>query len=406
MTPDDPRDQTIFTPPVNAAPDPHLPTEKAAKPAQPEQQHPLFYTQEDESDLHLPLIDEQDQPVESESPFVLPFQNSAAMPTIPQMDVQGPQRATGGPSSAPSPGSMRRSAFPLVRLLLIASVVLVTVLGASFFVFAQSAAPASPTHVNGTPGSASSAPTQGPAAKNKTSPSGSSRSATVSSSSTPSTQGNHDQGQATQGTGTGASPSVPSAQFLRKLGWTQAGLSFGDALEVLRTGTTFTDREMSYDFRNIGTPANHGGTLTGATFLLTPGGKIRFTHNDVRAINNVLYDKIRNGKIVQQVVNAQPSLVQFQIVQVQGQQHKFAWVNVAFELFQSKIDPASGKRVESLVLNPTTGQPLVHHMVVVLVWVSPQNQGANAPMGGTGWLVDTYALDAHTLPGIAIHPSL
>jgi hypothetical protein len=68
----------------------------------------------------------------------------------------------------------------------------------------------------------------------------------------------------------------------------------------------------NYDYRNIGTLAVHSGTLTDSTFLLTPGGKIRFVQNDVRMINNVLYTKISNGKIIQQVVNAQASLVQFQ----------------------------------------------------------------------------------------------
>ncbi|GCE22246.1 hypothetical protein KDK_60460 [Dictyobacter kobayashii] len=163
---------------------------------------------------------------------------------------------------------------------------------------------------------------------------------------------------------------------------------------------------MSYDYRNIGTPTNHSGTLTGAMFLLTPGGQVRFIHNDVRMINNALYDKVHAGKIIQQVVNAQPSLVQFQIVEVQGQQHKFAWINVAFELLQSKIDPASGKRVERIQVDPATGQPILNHMAVVLVRISPQTQGANAPMGGTGWLVDTYELDTNTLPAIATDPSL
>lgn len=123
-------------------------------------------------------------------------------------------------------------------------------------------------------------------------------------------------------------------------------------------------------------------------------------------INNVLYNKICAGKIIQQVVNAQASLVQFQIVAVQGQQHTFAWVNVAFELLRSKIDPANGQRTESLETDPATGQPVLHHMTVVLVRVSLQNQGSNAPMGGTGWLVNTYALDANTQPAIATTPSL
>jgi hypothetical protein len=106
------------------------------------------------------------------------------------------------------------------------------------------------------------------------------------------------------------------------------------------------------------------------------------------------------------VENAHPTLVQFQTLQIQGQPHTFAWMNVAFELFQSKIDPASGTRVEHLELNPTTGQPILHTMTVVLLRVLPQSQGIHAPMGGTGWLVNTYALDAQTLPLVETNPSL
>jgi hypothetical protein len=110
--------------------------------------------------------------------------------------------------------------------------------------------------------------------------------------------------------------------------------------------------------------------------------------------------------MLQQVINAQPALIRFQVVQIQGQPHKFAWVNVYFKLFQSKIDPASGKRVEQLERDPIKGQPFIHTMTVVLVRQSPQSQGPNAPMGGTGWLVNTYALDANGLPAIATDPSL
>jgi hypothetical protein len=113
---------------------------------------------------------------------------------------------------------------------------------------------------------------------------------------------------------------------------------------------------MSYGYRNIGPIAMHGGTLTASTFLLTPGGLIRFAHNDIRVINNVLYDTICHGKIIQQVENAQPTLVQFQTLQIQRHLHAFAWMSVAFERFQSKIDPTSGTRVEHLELNPTTGE--------------------------------------------------
>jgi hypothetical protein len=190
------------------------------------------------------------------------------------------------------------------------------------------------------------------------------------------------------------------------MGWTQAGLSQGDAIEALRTATTFTDREMSYDYRAIGTQTHHGGTLTASTFLLTPGGQVRFMQNDVRAINNTLYNKILNEQIIQQVVNAQPTLVQFQSVQVQGQSHLFAWVHVSFAFFRSTRDPASGHRMEGLDTDPTTGQPRRHTMTVVLVWTPLQNQGSNAPMGGTGWLVNVYSLDATTLPPIATDPSV
>jgi hypothetical protein len=163
---------------------------------------------------------------------------------------------------------------------------------------------------------------------------------------------------------------------------------------------------MSYDYRAIGTPAHHSGTLTGSTFLLTPGGQVRFVQNDVRAINNVLYDTIRTAQIIQQVVNAQPTLVQFQTAPVQGQPQLFAWVTVSFELFQSKVDPATGNRTEDLERDATTGQPIMHHLDVVLVRVSPQNQGVNAPMGGTGWLVDTYEQATGILPAIATDPTL
>src|SRR6266567_3471929 len=75
---------------------------------------------------------------------------------------------------------------------------------------------------------------------------------------------------------------VPSTQTLQQLGWTGAGLSTGDALEAERTAWTFTDREMSLDYRNAGTQAQHGGTFTAAVFLLTPNGKARFFANDFR----------------------------------------------------------------------------------------------------------------------------
>jgi hypothetical protein len=409
--PEDEKVQPIFTPVVNSGSGSQPPVQNAVNAGQPGNQQSFFYTQEqdDDFDLQLPPIDEQDDQANQSSPFVLPFQNSAAMPTIATMNTQGAQVSMGIPSpSAPSPGKTHRVSLSLIKILLIVSVVLITIIGAGFFVFAQPTSSPSATQVNGTQTNGairiSPAPTpkqtQAPATKTKTSPTGS------SSKTTNNPPPNQNQGQGTQAASSLSSSSIPSTQLLNQIGWTQAGLSFGDAIEVIRTGNTFTDREMSYDYRNIGTPTAHSGTLTGSTFLLTSGGKIRFVQNDVRMINNVLYNKILNGKIIQQVVNAQPSLVQFQTIPLQGQPYQFAWVNVAFELFQSKIDPTSGERTESIKLNTTTGQPAIHHLVVVLVWVSPQNQGVNAPMGGTGWLVNTYALDMSTLPAIATSPSL
>jgi hypothetical protein len=165
-------------------------------------------------------------------------------------------------------------------------------------------------------------------------------------------------------------------------GWTAAGLITGDAREAFRTATTFTDREMSIDYRSVGTRTNHGGTMTAATFLLTPAAMTRFRQNDVRVINNVLFDQVSLEKRIQIVVNPQPQLMKFAI---QGQS-QLAWVDVTFSLWQSKL--TNGQRTDGL--DPATNQPRIHHMMVLLLRV-PQN--ANAAMGGTGWLVSAYALN-------------
>jgi hypothetical protein len=167
-------------------------------------------------------------------------------------------------------------------------------------------------------------------------------------------------------------------------GWTAAGLGTGDAIDALRTANTFTDREMSIDFRSVGTRANHGGTMTSAVFLLTAAAQTRFVQNDVRVINNVFFDQIELQRLVQGVVNAQPQLTNF--VMQGGQQ--FAWVDVSFELWQSKA--VNGKPSDGFEMDPATREPRVHHMAVLLLRVA---QNANAAMGGTGWLVSLYALD-------------
>jgi hypothetical protein len=192
-----------------------------------------------------------------------------------------------------------------------------------------------------------------------------------------------------------------------QIGWTQAGLTQADAIEAVRTAATFTDREMSLDYRNIGTPQQHGGTLISSAFLLTAGGLIRFLRNDKRVINNVLYDQLSANHTIQQVVSTQaPALAQFQTAKIQGKMHQFAWINVPFELFQSKRNPTTGQTTEGFERDAKTGQPLTHHLIVLLLRVPPQDQGTEAPMGGTGWLVNTYVLDTNALPTIATSPTL
>jgi hypothetical protein len=392
-TSQEPQDQTAFIPEEHAASGSQPSLEQDAKPTSSENHASFFYTQEDQEEqlgLHLPQVDEQDD--QQSAPFVLPFQPSGPMPAVTPMSAQTSMGSP--PSATPPTGRFRWDSFRLLKILLIAGVVLITVTAATLFVFAQPASSPKTTHSTQTQGSAgTAAPTtrssQGTSTKPRTP--------------TPSSSG---QGQGSQGNGNASSGALPSAQLLNTLGWTQAGLSTGDALEAMRTATTFTDREMSLDYRNIGTPSNHSGTFTAATFLLTAGGQVRFVHNDVREINNVLYNTISSEQMIQQVVNPQPALIHFQVMPVQGQAWKVAWVNVSFELFQSKLDPTTGQRTEGLELDTKTGQPVIHNMMVVLVWVSPQEQGANAPMGGTGWLVNTYELDIASSPQVETSPSI
>ncbi|QBD82798.1 hypothetical protein EPA93_45275 [Ktedonosporobacter rubrisoli] len=149
-------------------------------------------------------------------------------------------------------------------------------------------------------------------------------------------------GQNTDGTGTWIPQQLPT-------GWADAGLTAGDVLFGERTAVAFTDREMSLNFCSTGTRAAHGGTFTAATFVLTSNARARFTQNDVRVINNALFDKVQQRKLIQSVVNAQPQLVKLAVV---GQQ-QVAWVDVSFQLWQSKIN-AAGVRSNGFDVDPTT----------------------------------------------------
>jgi hypothetical protein len=172
-----------------------------------------------------------------------------------------------------------------------------------------------------------------------------------------------------------------------------------DDLQALRTAVAFNDREMSLDYRSIGTREHHAGTFTAATFILTPAAKQRFELNDVRMINNALFDLVATTKLIRVVMNPQPQVVKFAL----QDQQQFAWVDVSFQLWQSQIDPTNPDQwIGGKDIDPTTNQPRTHHMAVLLLRVPPGDAGANPAMGGTGWLVSNYALDqaAGSLPAI------
>src|SRR5450631_2206766 len=138
--PEDPQDQTVFIPPMNAATEDQVPLASAGNPEPSGANQSFFYTQdqEDDGDLAPPLIDEQEDQANQSAPFVLPFQNSAALPKIAQTNPQGIPGAAGTPA-VPAGRKSRRSSLQLVKVLLITSVVLITIIGAGFFVMAQSA---------------------------------------------------------------------------------------------------------------------------------------------------------------------------------------------------------------------------------------------------------------------------
>jgi hypothetical protein len=299
--------------------------------------------------------------------FVVPFQQSGPMPAV---DPQAARTSTNGAGTS-AQGRTTPRRFPILKVALISTLIMLAVGFLALSVFAQPATHLTTT-VKNTPQGASVIHT------------------TITVRPTRTVQRTP---ILTMTTATAQVPPqstwVPSTQMLQQLGWTGAGLSTGDALEAERTAWTFTDREMSLDYRNVGTRTQHGGTFTAAVFLLTTNARARFFASDFRVINNVLFDRVQQQHLMREVVNAQGRLVQFQ---VQGQQ-EFAWVDVSFQLWQSRLDPQTGSRAEGLEVDPATRGPRIHHMIVLLLRATPGTQGTNAPMGGTGWLVSTYVLD-------------
>jgi hypothetical protein len=270
---------------------------------------------------------------------------------------------------------------PRFSLMFIAIIVCVIVI-LGFLVVGALAQPGSPMQVSNQPAQVHQTPRpQGPApTQGSTAQPGSGQ-----NRNTPNPQPGNGQNTPNpqQGNGTpsnGVPPQLPT-------GWAAAGLSTSDAIEAQRVATTFTDREMSLDFRSAGTRTNHSGTFTAAVFLLTPAGQQRFAQNDMRVANNTLWDKVQQERLVQSVVDVQSQIIQFSQV---GQQ-QLAWIDVSFHLWQSKVN-GNATPTEGFDTDPATNQPILHHLMVILLRVSPQN-GGNTAMGGIGWLVSTYALD-------------
>ncbi len=160
--------------------------------------------------------------------FVVPFQQSGPLPAV---NPQTARTSTNG-AGTPVQGRTTPRRFPILKVALISTLIVLVVGFLSLSVFAQPA-----THLT----TAAKNPRQGPP-ETRTAPTAR-PSRTVQKTPTP--------------TMTTATPQttpqidwVPSAQTLQQLGWTGAGLSAGDALEAERTAWTFTDREMSLDYRN------------------------------------------------------------------------------------------------------------------------------------------------------------
>lgn len=351
-------EQQPLSPPLQGTGSPSvLPGEQ---PPTVQKQEPPFYLIEDEKD--------------DSSLFgahtVAPFQLSQSMPPVQE------QKAPSYPPSqghAPVTPKKKQRKIPLLLLAGLTTLVAVLVLT---FVMTAFAAPAPPTATM--PGVGQ---TQPPAHATSTMPPRPTQGKQPSPTPAP---------KKTQ-------PPTPPAQTSPSWvpgvlpdGWRQAGLSTGDAVFALRTALTFTDREEGIDYRNVGARTAHGGTLTAGTFLLTLAAKERFQANDVRVANNALFGRVAQQQLIQAGVDMTPRLIKFQI---QGQQ-QFAWIDVSFHLWQSRLDPNNPqKRLEAVETDPATALPRLHHMVVLLLNVGIAQQNSNSPMNGSGWLVSVYGLD-------------
>jgi len=333
-----------------------------------------FYTIEGENE-----VEQGDQESSLSAGFIPPYQPSGEIPLSNGVFSQSGQF----PSATITPPVPRRRNNRLGLISLVAVVVVVVLLAALMLVSAFAKMPMTIQQRSGTPTGMGTQQAMGThPAKTQTpppvrvTPTGIVPTPTVGTMLQPQASG------------------VPPDQLLQLLGWTTAGLSVADAIQADRTAVTFTDREEGLVF-------NEPATRTAAEFLLTQAARNRFAQNDVRVNSDALWNSVTDParQLIQLAVNEQPTLVK---QEAQGQ-NQFAWVDVQFELWQSHIDPQNpNQRTGGLEVDPATGTPRMHHMVILLLQVAPGSLGANAPMGATGWLVSNYMLDptAGTLPNI------
>lgn len=352
---------------------------QAAMPTSPSAPQPVVLPKQAEEEEEEFISFEDEQP-DLEAAFAAPFQRSNAMPTVSRPAQLSDQVSAVTREPAVPPTKARRT--PRLSLMMIAILVsVVAIVGLLAMNALAQTTPPLQTHENG---SSQTVPSAGSLPQK---PGGKQQKATMKPTPVPlapQMPGTAGQGQTMAQTSSEWVPqSLPT-------GWTNAGLLTGDGIQAIRTAVAFNDREMSLDYRSVGTRNTHGGTFTAATFVMTPAARQRFQQNDVRVINNTLFDMVVTTRLIRLVVNPQPQLVTF----VQQGQQQFAWVDVTFQLWQSRIAPNNPQqRIEGKDLDPATKQPRIHHMTVLLLRVPAQNAGNNPAMGGTGWLVSNYALD-------------
>src|SRR5260370_16570363 len=169
--------------------------------------------------------------------FVVPFQQSGPIPTLNPQTARTSTNQTG----TPVPGRTTSRRFPILKVALISTLIVVAVGFLAFSVFAQPASHLTTVTKNST---------QKIRVKHTTPTARPTRTMQMTPTPTMAT---------TTPQATAQRDWFPSAQTLQQIGWAGAGLSTGDALEAEQTAWTFTTREMSLDFRNARLPPQHTG---------------------------------------------------------------------------------------------------------------------------------------------------